>query len=102
MGAILSSSEGLALCKLPRRITLPHVFPSTCLPVNLEECHSPKMHFVASSTKRHRTCFMAYLDINNLSKIEMKILNAVISNVIYVLSYFSHEQNDNLHLIHSL
>lgn len=45
---------------------------------------------------------MAYLDINNLSKIEMKILSAVISNVIYVLSYFSHEQNANLHLIHSL
>lgn len=29
----------------------PYVLPSTCLSVNLEECHTPKIHFVASSTK---------------------------------------------------
>lgn len=64
----------------------PYVFPSTCLSVNLEECHSPKMHFVASSTKRHRTYFMATLETNNLSKIEIKILSAVISNVLFCLT----------------
>lgn len=64
----------------------PYILPSTCLSVNLEECHAPKIHFVASSTKRNRTCLMASLDINNLSKIEIRILSAVCSNVIYVLS----------------
>lgn len=32
----------------------PYVLPSTCLSVNLEECKTSKIHFVASSTKRYR------------------------------------------------
>lgn len=58
------------------------------------------MQLVVSSTKSHRTCFMAFLDINSSSKVEMKLLNGVSSNaLIYDLPYFSCEQNANWALI---
>lgn len=50
------------------------------------------MQFVVSSAKSHRACFMASLDINNSSKVEMKILNAGCSDaLIYVLSSYVNE-----------
>lgn len=70
----------------------PYVFPSTFLSGNMEECHSPKTQFVVSSTKSHRACFMASLDINITSKVEMKILSTGSSDaLIYALSSYVNE-----------
>lgn len=47
------------------------------------------MYLVVNSMKSHRACFMAFLDINSLSKVEMELLNGVSSNaLIYDLTSY--------------
>lgn len=97
VGAVLSSSEALVLCKHPWRIIGSRkCSQALCLSDHMEKCHNPKTQFILSSTKSHRICFMAFLYINNSSKVETKVLNGVSSNaLIYVLSYSPCEQNAN-------